>query len=63
MHEPQSLFNSDFIVIINSKISVVGANCSKRQPDAVLKETSKDTRCGTATPHCPQGKVECAVAK
>jgi len=50
-------------VIINSKISIIRVNCSQRQPNAVLKETSKDTRCGTATLHCPQGKVEHVIAK
>ena len=58
---PQPLANC--IVIVNSKISIIRANCSQRQPGTVSKETLKDTRCGTATPHCPQGEVEHVIAK
>jgi len=51
------------IVVIYSKISIIGVNCSQRLPDTVSKETLKDTRCGTATPHRPQGEVEHVIAK
>jgi len=43
----------DQCVVIDSKISVIRVNHSQWQLNTVSKETSKDTRCGTATPHCP----------
>jgi len=50
-------------ITIDSKISIIGANCRQLQPNTVSKETSKDTQCGTATPHCSQGAVEHVIAK
>jgi len=40
---PQTSFCSCPDIVIDSNISIVGANCSQQQPDTVLKETSKDT--------------------